>query len=105
MVHFVAEKHNISFTMQRGDMLFSNNLALLHARGPYHESRINPQKRHLLRLWLRNEKLGWNTPEDLKRDFFDIYGDSERRAKAYWSISPEDPGAAPSLKQKYTCPT
>jgi hypothetical protein len=105
MVHFVAEKHSIRFQMQSGDILFSNNLALLHARGPYVETVASPKKRHLLRLWLRNDQRAWTTPQGLEEDWFSVYGDSERRGRAFWTISADDLDMDRFVKQKYTCPT
>lgn len=55
MLHFVTEKHSLTWKMESGEILFANNLALPHAREAYTESHANPKKSHLMRLWLRND--------------------------------------------------
>jgi len=54
-VHFSAAAHAITVAQQPGDMLFWNNFALLHAREGFHDSADAGQRRHLLRLWLRDD--------------------------------------------------
>lgn len=39
-----------------------------------------PTRRHLLRLWLRNEELAWDTPEELKPMW----------NRLYYELKPED---------------
>ncbi|KAL1837018.1 hypothetical protein VTJ49DRAFT_4387 [Mycothermus thermophilus] len=51
--------------LQQGDMVFINNLALLHARDPYVDPEHGPG-RHLVRLWLRNPDLAWNIPSSMR---------------------------------------
>jgi len=105
-LHFTAEKHSLTFRLQPGDILFANNLALLHSRGEYTESAQGEHKRHLLRLWLRNEELAWQLPEALGQDWFDVYGDeSERRARAFWTIGADDLDMGQFLSPVTTCPT
>ncbi|RDA94931.1 hypothetical protein CP533_0097 [Ophiocordyceps camponoti-saundersi (nom. inval.)] len=57
----VAEQTELRLSLQTGDFLFFNNLALLHRREAYKEDEKLPS-RHLVRLWLRNSKLGWTIP-------------------------------------------
>lgn len=49
---------------QLGDMRFINNFSILHSRDEFQDSARN--KRHVLRLWLRNDDLGWSIPEGLR---------------------------------------
>ena len=88
MVHFTAMEHKLTVRLQRGDMLLINNLAVQHARSAFVDKPF--QRRHIIRLWLRNEKLAWPTPEGLRKTWFEKYGASERRKIANWNI---DPGA------------
>lgn len=86
MVHFVGIKHQLSMTLQRGDIQLINNLAIFHARNGFRDSAS--RRRHIIRLWLRNEELAWETPQGLQRTWFEKYGDSERRTIAKWNIVP-----------------
>jgi len=86
MVHFTAVKHRLTMQLQRGDIQLINNLAIQHARNEFRDSRF--QRRHIIRLWLRNEELAWKTPDELKRTWFEKYGESERRKIARWNILP-----------------
>jgi hypothetical protein len=86
MVHFTAMKHKITMRLQRGDIQLVNNLAIQHARNAFKDGPT--QKRHILRLWLRNEELAWKTPEGLQKAWNEKYGDSDRRKIARWNIFP-----------------
>ncbi|KAF2203003.1 Clavaminate synthase-like protein [Delitschia confertaspora ATCC 74209] len=86
MVHFTGVKHQLSMRLQRGDIQLINNLAVFHARNGFRDS--TAQRRHILRLWLRNEELAWKTPQGLQRTWFEKYGDSPRRKLAKWNIEP-----------------
>ncbi|CAN5410012.1 hypothetical protein BH10PSE18_BH10PSE18_00650 [soil metagenome] len=42
----------ISFRMQPGDLLMTNNLAVMHARTQFEDHAAVEQRRHMIRLWL-----------------------------------------------------
>lgn len=86
MVHFTAVKHCVTMKLKRGDIQLVNNLAIQHARSEFRDSAL--QKRHIVRLWLRNEQLAWKTPEGLRNTWFEKYGESERRKIAKWNFLP-----------------
>ena len=89
-VHFTAWEHKLSVRLQRGDIQLINNLACQHARSSFVDSDV--QRRHIIRLWLRNEKLSWETPEGLKKTWAEKYSpDSERRKIATWNVLPGAP--------------
>lgn len=94
MVHFTAVKHQLSMRLQAGDIQLINNLAIQHARAGFRDGYTEngvEMKRHVMRLWLRNEELAWSTPEGLARTWREKYGDenvSERRKLAKWNIEP-----------------
>ncbi|KAE9378489.1 Clavaminate synthase-like protein [Stipitochalara longipes BDJ] len=87
-VQFAAERHALSMKLKQGDMLFWNNMAMLHARKGWTDSA--DRRRHLVRLWLRNddtEKL-WPIPAELQagtawHDAFDTAGKTQR-----WPVEP-----------------
>lgn len=87
MVHFTAEKNSFSIQLERGDMQFLNNFAVFHARQAFIDDEDEAgRRRHILRLWLRNEKYAWNTPDCLKDSWFEVYGESERMKRACWMV-------------------
>ncbi|KAI1748602.1 hypothetical protein F4782DRAFT_516684 [Xylaria castorea] len=77
VVQAVAEAHSYRFTTQTGDFHFINNLAILHGREEFSNDQGN--KRHLVRMWLRNEELGWDIPDVLETLWAAIFeGDANR---------------------------
>ncbi|KAF8443469.1 hypothetical protein BDZ91DRAFT_174561 [Kalaharituber pfeilii] len=89
-VHFTAEKHCISLELQRGDMQFWNNLALLHAREGFKDDLEKGKRRHLLRLWLRRKESPWKSPAPLRELLEDVYGNIQSQAgiEEKWPIEP-----------------
>ncbi|KAG5642246.1 hypothetical protein DXG03_003349 [Asterophora parasitica] len=70
-LHFLGEKYNLGLNFQKGDIQYINNLSVFHARDAFVDT---PEKtRHLLRLWLRNEKLAWKTPTELEPNWKRLY--------------------------------
>jgi hypothetical protein len=69
--------------MQPGDFRFINNLAILHCRGAFENDK--DAKRHLVRLWLRNEKLAWPTPPKLQMAWDRIYK-PDLTIKEVWEV-------------------
>lgn len=53
-LHFTAEDHSLDIDLLPGDLEFFNNLQVFHARTSSEDDAEH--SRHLLRLWLRNEK-------------------------------------------------
>ena len=103
MIHFFAEKHTIVVKSEPGDILLCNNLALLHGRKAFTDAASDNHKRHIMRLWLRNEEHAWHTPKGLERDWSLVYGNSERRARRQWMIRPEDVEKERVIGHKITC--
>lgn len=93
-----AEKHAISIAAQTGDILFLNNWALLHKRDKYIDFDDATARRHLVRLWLREEEEeqgseskgcaappaaagGWTLPESMQAPWKAAYGAREGFAR------------------------
>ncbi|KAM5350994.1 hypothetical protein ACJ41O_003717 [Fusarium nematophilum] len=70
-LHFLGEKLSVSTNFAKGDMQYINNLAVFHARDTFTDSET--QQRHLLRLWLRDPENAWETPEQLKSRWAELY--------------------------------
>ncbi|KAL5336517.1 hypothetical protein BJX70DRAFT_280719 [Aspergillus crustosus] len=84
MIHFVARKHEISPRIERGDLRFINNMAVLHRREAFENSAGNA--RHLIRIWLNNEQVCWKLPRALQISWARIFEDDEREER--WDIEP-----------------
>jgi Taurine catabolism dioxygenase TauD, TfdA family len=85
IVHFTAEKHQLCIKLERGDIQIFNNLAMFHARKGFVDD--GSQKRHFLRLWLKNERLAWKRPEALMAQAAELYEKSSFRGNAKWDIN------------------
>ncbi|OAA51918.1 Taurine catabolism dioxygenase TauD/TfdA [Metarhizium rileyi] len=55
-----ALSSELELDLERGDLLFLNNWALLHRREAYDDD--DTTSRHLVRLWLRSSEQGWSVP-------------------------------------------
>lgn len=86
-LHFTAAKHAIVVPQLKGDMYFVNNLAILHAREAYADG-PEGQRRHLMRLWLSDEKFGYSIPQELKWRWDEVFGDSARQ-NGRWTVEKE----------------
>ncbi|KAL2200791.1 hypothetical protein P885DRAFT_27415 [Corynascus similis CBS 632.67] len=91
-VYFLAKEHALEVRLQKGDILVFNNFAMLHARSGFADDVDRGMQRHMLRLWLRNERRMWPTPRELERISWECYGDHEwRRDLAVWDIERSPP--------------
>ncbi|KAI1076677.1 Clavaminate synthase-like protein [Whalleya microplaca] len=72
-----ARKHRLRLETRPGDIVFLNNLALLHGRESYQDSASST--RHLVRLWLRNSQLGWHIPASMRMPWDAAFGDRARK--------------------------
>jgi hypothetical protein len=82
----VAERHALAMRLRPGDLLFWNNLALLHSRVGFTDTQ--DKRRHLLRLWLRNDETekGWPVPEELQASWKEAFNHAGR--PQLWPIEP-----------------
>jgi hypothetical protein len=88
MVHFTAEEHALELRLQVGDIELINNFALFHARRGFIDD--PSASRHMIRLWLRNEKYAWEAPEVIAKSCSEIFDvsrgiRSEPVYDIYWS--------------------
>ncbi|KAF3917104.1 hypothetical protein ABW20_dc0104721 [Dactylellina cionopaga] len=72
-VQGIAEKNQLSLPTLLGDMIFVNNFAMLHSRERFEDNVEAGQVRHLIRMWLKNESLGWDMPEDVKKGNLSVF--------------------------------
>lgn len=74
-----ACKHKFRLELQPGDLVFINNLEVLHARESYIDNEFS--SRHLVRLWLRNSELGRPIPDSMKMPWDDVYGNGAEKVR------------------------
>lgn len=79
----LAKKHAFTIVAEPGDILFINNLALLHSRNSYIDDEKMDTRRHLVRLWLRNSELGWDVPASMNKPWKRAFGKDEDRVGRY----------------------
>ena len=70
-VHFCALKYSLKTRLGTGDMLFVNNLSVLHSRTAFQDDETN--KRHVLRLWLNNPARSWQIPPGLHLEWARLF--------------------------------
>jgi len=102
MVHFTALENQLCISTKKGDIILVNNLAVMHARGAFHDG--PGQQRHVMRMWLRNEELAWPKPVAVKAIFDLKYSkDSLWCEKLVWHLEvltvPEK-----ILARRFECP-
>lgn len=84
-IHFYAEDNCIPVVFHKGDLVLLNNHCVVHARDKTDlrvedgetntVSTESPQtKRHLLKMFVRDQDRAWPVPEELKRDWEVLYG-------------------------------
>lgn len=61
-----CKEHAIEHCPSRGDILFGNNLGLLHARDDYVDDASVGKIRHLIGMVLRDPALAWALPTELE---------------------------------------
>jgi len=89
-VHFIARKHEIKPRMERGDIRFINNMALLHRREAFENDKGAGSSRHLVRIWLHNDEgYCWNLPGPLRLAWARVFEDEEDKSRGeHWDLEP-----------------
>ncbi|KAH6665532.1 hypothetical protein B0J14DRAFT_606306 [Halenospora varia] len=90
-LHFLAEKFSLTLDFQKGDIQFVNNVAIFHARDGFVDE--PGKERHLLRLWLRDPELAWETPGLLQERWDELYKDVTEVEQVF-SLEPKIRGGA-----------
>ena len=81
-----AYRTELQLKLQGGDLVFLNNLALLHRRDAYKDD--GSSSRHIVRLWLRSQKLGWAIPESMLAPWDAAYGDNRKILARIYPLVP-----------------
>lgn len=92
----------LKITTRKGDMHFVNNLAVLHRRDEFADDEgdevadgANKKKRHLVRMRIRNQEMGWQLPGELQGEWDAVFGGEEERV---WHLEPMPEGFFPLRK-------
>jgi hypothetical protein len=91
-----AARSELQLNLKKGDILFFNNLALLHRRDAYLDGENS--SRHMVRLWLRSQKLGWAIPNSLLPPWEAAYGENKKVKVRTYPLVP----AAKYPNRRYT---
>ena len=98
VVEKIARKLELKIKTQAGDMHFINNFTVLHRRDGFADGEANQDKRHLVRMRLRDSRRGWPLPNELKEDWDAAFGGYPRYER--WILDPMPFGWFPI--RKYT---
>lgn len=85
-VEAVAQATQLEIQTQAGDMHFINNLAILHRREGFADGESSMEKRHLVRMRLRDSQRGWATPEPLRREWYEAF--EREDSNKVWHLEP-----------------
>ena len=77
----MAQKYRLKIEAQHGDLRYINNYSILHARESYKDDIRN--NRHLVRLYLRNDDIGWGIPSILQGAWDSVYGKDDYLDEIY----------------------
>jgi len=72
-VQFIANKNAIALPWGKGDIVFINDMAIMHARDSFSEGGVS-KKRHLLKFYLRDPKQSWPVSATVEGALNKIYG-------------------------------
>lgn len=79
-IHFLSEKNAICLPNEEGDILYLNNMSIIHAREAL-RSKVDGKPvlsgRHRLKLFLRDPKRAWSIPDKLKVVWERLYGPNQ----------------------------
>ncbi len=63
---------------KKGDLLFANDMALIHAREAFDDGK-GVMKRHLIKMHFRDPDQGWSIPSSVENEWKNVYGSSENK--------------------------
>ncbi len=92
-VEKLARATELEITTRAGDLHFINNLAILHRREGFVNGASPQQKRHLVRMRLRDDELGWAIPGALEEEWAKAF--DEKRGPKMWHVQPMPEGYFP----------
>ncbi|XWW92258.1 hypothetical protein V2A60_000181 [Cordyceps javanica] len=91
-IEAIAKATQLEMRTMAGDMHFINNFAVLHRREGFVNGTQASEKRHLVRMRLRDDELGWTVPKELRSEWAQAFGESGSKV---WHIEPMPEGFFP----------
>ncbi|GFF50298.1 hypothetical protein IFM46972_09011 [Aspergillus udagawae] len=85
-IQFLCEKLAVSIQIKKGDIQFINNMSVLHGRTGYEDG--SKQRRHLIRLWLRDPENAWATPSQLQSRWDKLYHSKHSNGPQAYPLEP-----------------
>ncbi|EFY90887.1 TfdA family oxidoreductase, putative [Metarhizium acridum CQMa 102] len=92
----IARATQLEITTQAGDIHFINNLAVLHRREGFVNGSSTTEKRHLVRMRLRDSEMGWSIPNDLKDEWVETF---DPKLNRMWHLESMPDGFFPLRSQ------
>ncbi|KAM4059048.1 taurine catabolism dioxygenase tauD, tfdA family protein [Hirsutella rhossiliensis] len=96
MIESIAKATQLEIPTEPGDIHFINNLAILHRREGFENGQSPHERRHLVRMRLRDDELGWDMPSDLDKEWSKAF--NPERVKV-WHLEPMPDGFFPLRSQ------
>ncbi|KAK2590508.1 hypothetical protein QQS21_011811 [Conoideocrella luteorostrata] len=95
-IETIAKATQLEISTQAGDIHFINNLAILHRREGFVNGNSSTEKRHLVRMRLRDDNQGWSIPGDLDHEWTKAFNPTLARV---WHLEPMPDGYFPLRSQ------
>ncbi|KAJ6782224.1 hypothetical protein PWT90_10205 [Aphanocladium album] len=95
-IEAIAKATQLEMKTMAGDMHFINNFTVLHRREGFVDGQMANEKRHLVRMRLRDDELGWAVPEELQSEWAKAFG---KAGSKVWHIEPMPEGFFPLRAQ------
>jgi hypothetical protein len=88
-VQYLLRRNAVALPWHKGDMVFLNDMAIMHAREAFKEG--GDLQRHLLKFYLRDPKQNWPIPATARQHWDAIYGPNttDGRREEEWSVRSE----------------
>ncbi|RKK81723.1 hypothetical protein BFJ71_g15508 [Fusarium oxysporum] len=93
----IAKATQLEISTRAGDMHFINNLTILHRREGFINGEAAQERRHLVRMRLRDDEMGWKLPADLRQEWSAAFNEE---APKIWHIEPMPDGFFPLRSSK-----
>ncbi|KAH8655775.1 hypothetical protein BX600DRAFT_552954 [Xylariales sp. PMI_506] len=86
-IQFISMKNSFKVPTEKGDLLFVNDMALVHAREGFDDG-ADVATRHLIKMYLRDPEQGWGIPPAMENEWKAVYCSSEPSGarKETWHI-------------------
>lgn len=72
-VHFISQKNALTIPAAKGDVVFVNDMALLHARTGFDDG-DRPEKRHIVKMFFRDPAKDWPIPPSVESERLSMFG-------------------------------